>query len=131
MSPLGWFSRKKRILIADDEESLRLLIRDALTDHGYEVTGVANGSQLMDRVHDAAPDLVILDVMMPEMDGWSTLELLKRDEKTRDIPVLMLTSLQRGVDVELAFSRGAKDYLPKPFSLALLIKKVKKLVPVA
>ncbi|MBI5202555.1 MAG: response regulator [Elusimicrobia bacterium] len=125
---MGWFSRKKRILIADDEEPIRLMVKDALGEK-YDVKGVANGSLCLDAVNDSKPDLVILDVMMPEMDGWSVLDVLKRDEKTRDIPVLMLTSLQRGVDVEASFTRGAKDYLPKPFSLALLLKKVQRLAP--
>ena len=108
-----------------------MMVQDALLDQGYDVRGVANGSKLVDCVEDLAPDLIILDVMMPELDGWSTLEVLKRNEKTRAIPVLMLTSLQRGVEVEAAFTRGAKDFLAKPFQLAQLIKKVQRLAPPA
>lgn len=128
---MAWFSRNRRILVADDEPNIRAMIQDALSEQGYEVRGVANGVGLVDCVQDVDPDLVILDVMMPEMDGWTALDHLKQNEKTRDIPVLMLTSLQQGRDVELAFIRGAKDYLAKPFSLAQLLAKVKRLVPAA
>lgn len=123
------FGGKKRILVADDETNIRFMVEDALTSKGYDVHGVSNGAELLRSVGDLKPALILLDVMMPELDGWTTLERLKANPATRDIPVIMLTALQRGKDVDAAFMRGAKDYIPKPFSLAQLVAKVQKYVP--
>ncbi|MBI4349318.1 MAG: response regulator [Elusimicrobia bacterium] len=126
---MGWFSGKPKILVADDEANIRSLVQETLAGIGYEVHAVPTGAELLRCVEDVAPALIILDVMMPGMDGWTALERLRAGEKTREIPVLMLTALQRGKDVEESFSRGAKDFLAKPFTMAHLLKKVEKLAP--
>lgn len=108
------------ILVADDEEGIRVLCRVNLEMSGYEVIEAADGLSALAMARSEHPDLVFLDVMMPGMDGWDVLRLLKEDATTADIPVVMLTARTSEADQIRAWGEGVLQYLAKPFSPQLL-----------
>lgn len=116
------------ILVAEDEPQTAQLIEFKLTQQGYNVTIVSNGEQALKMVGVARPALVILDGMMPVMDGFEALRRLKDDAKTRNLPVIMLTARSRERDVVTGLELGASDYMVKPFSPAELVARVKKVL---
>lgn len=107
---------RKRILVVDDEPDVLLLCRVNLEFEGYEVFEASDGQAAMTRVHEVKPDLVLLDVMMPKMDGWQVLTALKADTSVADIPVVMLTAKVQDQDQIRGWSAGAAEYITKPFS---------------
>jgi CheY-like chemotaxis protein/phosphoribosyl 1,2-cyclic phosphodiesterase len=114
-----------RILIADDDPDLRLLARKALAKHGYETRECSNGVEALASIRESRPDLLILDVLMPEMNGMEVLRVLRADERTALLPVLMLTSMADEATTREGFETGATDYLTKPFSIPQLAARVK------
>jgi two-component system alkaline phosphatase synthesis response regulator PhoP len=114
----------KRILVVDDEARVREMIEFRLRLFGYEVLHAANGSEALAVASREMPDLVLLDVMMPELDGFQVCSRLKQDETTRRIPVIMLTAKAEAKDVTRAFNSGAVDYVVKPYDPAVLQQKV-------
>jgi DNA-binding response OmpR family regulator len=106
----------KKILVVDDEADVLLLCRVNLEFEGYEVIEATDGVSAMDKVQREKPDLVLLDVMMPRMDGWQVLAALKADPATKDIPVVMLTAKVQDKDQIRGWSGGVADYITKPFS---------------
>ena len=113
-----------RILIVEDEEDLANVVRINLEIAGYEVEHALNGAEAMDEVRDERPDLILLDVMMPVMDGWQVLRVLKEDDDTRDIPVVMLTALAEEQNIIQGHLEGAVRYLTKPFEVKKLLEVV-------
>jgi two-component system OmpR family response regulator len=117
---------KRRILVAEDDPDIRLLIRTRLQMAGYEVDVARNGAEAITRIVGMQPDAVILDINMPEVDGFGVLAALK------DMPqrpaVLMLTARHSTEDVQRAISLGAKDYLSKPFTETQLLARVARLL---
>ncbi len=111
-----------RLLVIDDDTALVELLQSYLTTQGYEVITAANGRQGLRRFYEFRPDLVILDVTMPEMDGWETLRRLR---ELSDVPIIMLTVRSEEVDVLRGFTLGADDYVTKPFSFAELGARVR------
>jgi CheY-like chemotaxis protein len=109
-------SERRRILVVDDEPDVLLLCRVNLEFEGYEVLEAANGELAMQRLREQRVDAVLLDVMMPKMDGWQVLEAIKADEDLADIPVVMLTAKVQDQDQVRGWSRGAAEYITKPFS---------------
>lgn len=109
-------SDRKRILVVDDEPDVLLLCRVNLEFEGFEVLEASNGEDALEIVRNERPDAVLLDVMMPRMDGWQVLEALKADEDVADIPVVMLTAKVQDQDQIRGWSRGAAEYITKPFS---------------
>ena len=107
---------KKRILIVDDEASLRDMLSVTLQAKGYEVFTAANGQEGLEKVENARPNLIVLDVMMPIMDGYDCLKALQADPKYRDIPVIMLTAKAQDADVFKGWASGVSSYLTKPFN---------------
>ncbi len=105
-----------RILVVDDSEDVRLALATILEDAGYEITEASDGSQVPDMIAEHRPDLVLLDVAMPKVNGFDTLRLMKADEKMSDIPVLMVTAKGRPEDLSLARSLGARDFISKPWA---------------
>jgi CheY-like chemotaxis protein len=105
-----------KVLVVDDEPDVLLLCRVNLEFEGYEVTEAADGEEAMERVREERPDVILLDVMMPKMDGWQVLTALKDDPETADIPVVMLTAKVQDQDQIRGWSSGAADYITKPFS---------------
>lgn len=109
------------ILLVDDEVRIVSFIQDALQDEGYTVLTARNGEKALEVAHRKAPDLVILDIMMPKVDGYTVCRILRED---MDIPILLLSAKQSDVDKVLGFSMGADDYIMKPFSIKELIARV-------
>jgi diguanylate cyclase (GGDEF)-like protein len=116
--------RRLTILVADDEPVNRALIQRRLEREGYRVLTAQNGSEAVEKTTDALPDLVILDVMMPEMDGMDACRLLKENEKTRDIPIIFLSARDETEMKVSGLSLGANDYISKPFKAEELLARV-------
>jgi CheY-like chemotaxis protein len=108
---------RRRILVVDDDPRLLHVVSMYLTIEGYEVATANDGEEALRHVDERPPDLIILDVMMPGMDGLEACRRLKRDPGTRSIPVLMFTALSREEDIEEGRSAGADRFINKPFSL--------------
>lgn len=104
------------ILIVDDNPDVRLALSTLLEDEGYEVAEASDGDLGLDAARERKPDLILLDLMMPRMDGFETLKELKKDETLADIPVVVLTARRGTEDMALARALGATNYLNKPWS---------------
>lgn len=118
--------KKIKVLVADDEEILRKLVVDFLKKDGYEVVEASNGREALLIAQGESPDLCILDVMMPEINGIDVCRRIK--ESPNPIPVLILTAKDRDEDQIEAFNAGADDYISKPFSLPIMVLRVKSLL---
>jgi DNA-binding response OmpR family regulator len=118
-----------RILVVDDEDSVRQLFQIVLQHEGYEVILATNGAEALIAAHREKPDLIILDWMMPVMDGMSTLRQLRGDAATSQIPILMLTARQSDSDTHAALVEGADVYLTKPFEPQEVLSVISRLLP--
>jgi len=116
----------KRVLVVDDEPDILSLIEYNLTKEGFEVVTARNGAEALQRTADL-PDLVMLDVMMPELDGFETCRRLKADPRTAHIPVIFLTARSAEVDEIVGLEIGADDFLHKPISPRKLVARVRAL----
>jgi DNA-binding response OmpR family regulator len=117
----------RRILAVDDEQSIVRLIEVTLTRKGYEVITATNGREALCVAETERPDLILMDVMMPYMDGFEAMRHLKANEATRGIPVIMLTAKRHDADMIRGMESGAVSYLTKPFSpteLSALVEKI-------
>ncbi len=121
---------KPRVLVVDDDERNVILLRVKMEREGYEVDSVSNGVDALERVRTFNPDLILMDVMMPLMNGYEVLKILKEDEKFRYIPVIMLTGLGEVEHKVQGFDVGAEDYITKPFSLREVSARVRALLRV-
>src|SRR5919206_804043 len=110
------------VLIADDEKNIVQLARMYLVSEGFTVESAGNGREALEKVRQTKPELVILDLMMPEMDGW---EVCRRLRKESDIPIIMLTARDDDVDKIVGLELGADDYVTKPFNTRELVARVK------
>jgi twitching motility two-component system response regulator PilG len=117
---------KKKILIVEDEESLLKLESILLISKGFEVKGVANGRAALEAVAEDKPDLVLLDIMLPEIDGFEVCRQLKSDPATRHIPVIMLTAKKSREDMVRGEKVGADWYITKPFKSAMVIETIQR-----
>jgi CheY-like chemotaxis protein len=120
----GGTKRVPRILVVDDVEDNREVLRRRLARDGYLVDTAENGRRALERIRHEVFDLVLLDVLMPEIDGFETLKQIKSDEATRDIPVIMISALDDLASVVRCIESGAEDYLPKPFDPVLLRARI-------
>ena len=109
------------ILIIDDDDSIRQIVSSVLESEGYALEIASNGAEGLDRFYLTLPDLILLDVKMPEIDGWETLERLR---KVSQCPVIMLTILGSTEDIIRGLELGADDYLAKPFGVRELTARV-------
>lgn len=116
---------KERILVVDDEEDLLELIKYNLSKEGYRVAGVGTGEEAIRRARSDLPDLVVLDLLLPNVDGLEVCRVLKNDARTKHIPVVMLTAKGEEADMVTGLEMGADDYLAKPFSPRVLIARIK------
>ena len=115
----------ERILVVEDERSIADLVAEALKRQGYRVETAGDGDQALEAAETTLPDLIILDLMLPKLDGWEVCRRLREEETTRRIPIIMLTARRDEKDVVAGLELGADDYLRKPFSLAELLARVK------
>ena len=118
----------KRILAVDDEKHILRLVQINLEKAGYLVVTASNGREAIEAVAQERPDLIVMDVMMPEMDGLEALQKLKSDELTATIPVVMLTAKAQDADVFQGWQSGADLYLTKPFNPIELLTFVKRIL---
>ena len=114
-----------RILVADDHEDIRLVLGKTLRTEGYQVEEVTNGLELLERAREVVPDLIILDIMMPELDGLSALEVIRGEEKLASCYVILLTGRSTLQEKLKGFNSGADDYITKPYSLVELKARVR------
>jgi two-component system, OmpR family, alkaline phosphatase synthesis response regulator PhoP len=112
------------ILIAEDEIHIMTLIKFKLRDAGYTVIPAEDGKRALELAQAHHPDLILLDVMMPFLNGYEVLDLLRRDENTKNIPVIMLTAKSFQHEIDEGLTRGAEDYIIKPFSPNDLITRI-------
>ncbi len=117
----------RRILIADDEADLRRLVSFTLGNHGFEVIEVADGAAAIEAIRTERPDLVLLDVMMPERSGYDVLKDMKEDAATHGIPVIMLSAMSQTREVAEGLELGAVDYICKPFAPGDLVRRIEAL----
>ena len=115
-----------KILIVDDEETIREPLKEMLVQQGYEVLIAEDGKKGLDEARKKRPDLVLLDVNMPKMDGFTVLQELKKDKKSSDIPVFMLTSRSTAEDIAAGISGFAEKYISKPFDFNHLLSEIQK-----
>ena len=119
----------KRILCVEDEQEMIDLIRLILGRRGFDVKGAAGRKEGLRLVCEELPDLVLLDLMMPDMDGWEVYQQMKADEKTRDIPVIVVTAKAQNIDRVLGIHIAkVDDYITKPFSPQDLLNSVEKVL---
>jgi two-component system phosphate regulon response regulator PhoB len=116
---------KKHILLVEDEEDILELVKYHLDREGYEVAGITTGEEALNAVKSRKWDLVLLDLMLPGVDGLDVCRTLKADPETRDIPVVMLTAKGEEADIVAGLELGADDYITKPFSPRILIARLK------
>ena len=118
----------KKILAVDDKKYIADILKVVLEEEGYEVIPVYSGRECLEKLKTLKPDLILLDIIMPEMNGWRVLETIKHDERTRPIPVAMLTAVEEKPDEETLRTRGAEDYIVKPFVHDDLVRRVKRIL---
>jgi two-component system alkaline phosphatase synthesis response regulator PhoP len=117
--------RLGRVLVVEDEQDVAELLRYNLTKEGYEVTAAPNGADAVKMAGDLLPDVILLDIMVPQLNGWEVCRRLKNDPETRAIPIIMVTGRVEEGDKVLGFELGADDYVTKPFSPRELVARVR------
>ena len=115
---------KGKILVVDDEIYIVHILDFSLGMEGYEVITALDGEQAIEQARNEKPDLIVLDIMMPKLDGYETCKILKSEKETRDIPVILLSAKGRNVDQKVGFEVGADDYITKPFSPRKLVERI-------
>ena len=121
---------KAKILVVDDDASSLELMEAMLVPNGYEIITANDGSKAVAIIVEQKPDLILLDIMMPGLDGYSTLAKIKENKTISKIPVVMLTAMGYQLNKELALQIGAVGYITKPVDLAELLKTISRLLPV-
>ena len=122
---------KKKILIIEDDADLQRTLQEFLAAEGFDVAGATNGEEGVALAKSQNPDLVLLDIILPKKDGYEVLKELKGDEKTKSIPVVLLTNLASPADIEKAIKLGAKTYMTKAdYKLEEIVRKIKETLKV-
>ena len=116
---------KEKILVVDDEEDILELVRFNLSREGYRVTGTLTGEDALRKARSDTFDLIVLDLMLPGMDGLSFTKIVKNDSRLRNIPIIMLTAKGEESDIVTGLELGADDYITKPFSPKVMIARVR------
>jgi DNA-binding response OmpR family regulator len=120
-----WHVRSK-ILVVDDEPEAVELVEFNLKQAGYDVVTATDGAEALKKAHAALPSLIVLDLMLPEVDGMEVCKMLRRDPATAAVPIIMLTAKAQEIDRVLGLELGADDYITKPFSPRELVLRIKK-----
>jgi two-component system phosphate regulon response regulator PhoB len=116
---------KERILVVEDDEDILQLLKYNLAKEGYQVTGAASGEDAVKVLKANLPDLVLLDLMLPGIDGLEICRLLKREARTSQVPIIMLTAKGEEADIVTGLELGADDYITKPFSPRVMLARVR------
>ncbi len=119
---------KGKILVVDDEIYIVHILDFSLGMEGYEVVTALDGEQALEKVRSDKPDLIVLDIMMPKLDGYEVCKNIKSNASTQHIPVILLSAKGRNVDQKLGFDVGADDYITKPFSPRKLVERINQLL---
>jgi two-component system phosphate regulon response regulator PhoB len=120
---------KESVLVVEDEDDIRELLRYNLAKEGYRVTCVASGEEALKNARSRLPDIILLDLMLPGMDGPEVCRLLKQDPQTRNLPIVMITAKGEEVDIVTGLELGADDYITKPFSPRVLLARLRAREP--
>ncbi len=119
---------KEKILVVDDERDINELVQYNLEKEGFNVVQAFDGTEAFKAAKDELPSLIVLDLMLPEMDGLEVCRLLKQESKTRNIPIIMLTAKGEESDILVGLKMGADDYVTKPFSPKILTARIKTIL---
>lgn len=118
----------KKILLVEDEEDFATALTAVLHGRGYDISWAKDGEEGLRTARQMAPDLIILDVMLPKMDGYKVCRLLKFDERYKHIPIIMLTARAEDTDIEIGQKTGANDYVIKTIKPATFLEKIKNYI---
>jgi len=119
---------KKKILIVDDMVQLTKAVSFSLKAEGYDVIMAYNGKEALERIKEEKPDLIVLDILMPGMDGYEVCQELKKNEETKSIPIILFTSKAQKKDVVSGIKVGADDYIVKPYKFQVLHEKIQRFI---
>ncbi|MCK9594546.1 MAG: response regulator [Candidatus Omnitrophica bacterium] len=119
---------KKKVLVIDDSKLILTMIADELEMRGFEFIAVSDGAQGLKKVKESKPDIIILDLILPGLSGEEVCREIRRDERTFDIPVIMLTAKNTDADKIIGKVIGADCYIPKPFEMDNLLKEITRLI---
>ncbi|MBN1870787.1 MAG: response regulator [Candidatus Omnitrophica bacterium] len=122
---MGEKRKIRTILVVDDDKTITVLLKKYLEKEGYKVTAMNEASEGLEFAMTRKPDLIVLDIMMPIINGFNFCRLVKAEENTKDIPVIMLTSRNKLKDIEIGLEMGAEAYLIKPLNVVELLKTIK------
>ncbi|MEZ4653427.1 MAG: response regulator [Candidatus Eisenbacteria bacterium] len=117
----------RRILVVDDEIYILHILEFSLSMEGYEVVTASDGNEAVKRLEECDPDMVVLDVMMPGLDGYAVCRQIRASDHLRSIPVILLSAKGRSVDREAGLEAGADEYIVKPFSPRHLLERIREL----
>jgi len=118
----------KKILVVDDEAQAVKMMKMSLEADGYEVTGAYDGQEALERARKEMPDLMILDLMLPKLDGYKVCRMLKFDEKYKSMPIILFTARAQESDMRMGEDVGADAYITKPFEPQVLLSKIQELL---
>ncbi len=126
---MGSLKKEIKVLLAEDDRFISLAYKDGLSRAGFKVFHALDGKNALELAKKELPDIIMLDIIMPEMNGFEALEALKKDKSTKKIPVVVLSNLGQESDIKKAQELGATDYLVKSnFSLSEVIEKINKIL---
>jgi len=118
-----------RILIVDDDPTIVQMLTDILTDEGYEVASATQSLRAFDRAKETQPDLILMDIMMPYLDGLDQIKLFSLDDDLKDVPIIVITAKAHALDgIEDLRALRIVDYLYKPFEIAVLLEKIRNVI---
>ena len=117
-----------KVLVIDDEEYIQHILNFSFGAEGYDVLTASDGEEGISKAKNERPDIIVMDIMMPKMDGYEACKRIKADPETKDIPVILLTAKGREADRKLGADAGADDYVVKPFSPGRLIERVEGMI---
>jgi len=115
----------KKILVVDDEPNIIKVLKSRLSHSGYDVITAVDGRTSLKKAKDEKPDLILLDILLPGLNGFEVCKRLKKDKETKDIPIIMLTSLAQERDLSKGLEEGASCFITKPFNPADLLTEIK------
>ena len=120
---------KKRVLVIEDHEDNRRIVRDLITASGYDLLEASTGEEGIELATKEKPDIILMDIQLPGMDGYEVTRRIKSDTSLKDIPIIAVTSYALSGDDQKAFAAGCDGYVTKPFSPRLLLAKIREFLP--